>query len=54
MDVLRVFVSKPFKENFYGKEKNSINVLTVFYISYKNCVKTFLKFFINNCTKDIH
>ena len=41
MDVLRVFVSKPFKENFYGKEKNSINVLTVFYISYKIVSKLF-------------
>ena len=37
-------ISNPFKERFYekGKEK-SINILTVFSIFHKSCVKTFLK-----------
>ena len=33
-----------------GKEKK-INVLTAFIISYKNGVKTFLKWIINQCPK---
>ena len=37
---LIVLVS-PFKENFYEKKKK--NVLTAVFISYKRCVKTFLK-----------
>ena len=44
MDALRVIVNNPFKENFYGKRKKKvINVLTVFFISHKSGVKTFLK-----------
>ena len=45
MDALRVIVNNPFKENFYGKriKKKVINVLTVFFISHKSGVKTFLK-----------
>ena len=31
------------KKVFMGKEKNAINILTAFFISHKNCVKTFLK-----------
>ena len=42
MDALRVIVNNPFKENFDGKKK-VINVLTVFFISHKYGVKTFLK-----------
>ena len=42
IDALRVFVSKSFQESFYGKKK-TINVLTIFSISHKNGVKTFLK-----------
>ena len=39
-----VLVNNPFKESFYEKKKNkTINVLTVFFISHKNCVETFLK-----------
>ena len=44
MDALRVIVNNPFKENLYGKRKKKIiNVLTVFFISHKSSVKTFLK-----------
>ena len=45
-DALREIVNNPFKESFYGKrgrKKKPINVLTVFSISYRNSVKTFLK-----------
>ena len=45
-NVLRAMVNNPFKESFYGKrgrKKKQINVLTVFSISYRNSVKTFLK-----------
>ena len=46
-NALRIFVCESFLESFYGKKK-VINVLTAFSIFYKNCVKTFLKWFINN------
>ena len=36
MNVLRILTSNPFKENFYEKK---INVLTSFFIFYKNCQK---------------
>ena len=37
-------ISNPFKESFYEKRKNNaINVLTVFSISHKSGIKTFLK-----------
>ena len=42
-NVLKVLVNNLFKEMFYEKKKKTINVLTVFFISYKNCVKSFLK-----------
>ena len=42
MSTLRVLVNNPVKESFYRKKK-VINVLTVFFISQKNYVKTFLK-----------
>ena len=42
-NVLKVLVNNLFKERFYKKKKKTINVLTVFFISYKNCVKSFLK-----------
>ena len=44
-DTLRVMVNNPFKKSFYEKEKKkkSINVLTIFSISYESSVKTFLK-----------
>ena len=37
---LRVLVNNPVKESFYGKKK-TINILTLFFISHKNDVKTF-------------
>ena len=45
MDALRAIVNNPFKESFYEKrkKKKKINVLTVFFISHKSGVKTFLK-----------
>ena len=45
-DILRVMINNPFKENFYGKikkKKNTIYVLTAFFISHKSSIKTFLK-----------
>ena len=36
MNVLRILTSNPFKESFYEKK---INVLTSFFIFYKNCQK---------------
>ena len=43
-----------FRKIFIRKEKKKkrINVLTVFYIFHKNEVKLFLKWFINNCSKN--
>ena len=42
-NVLRVLVNNQFKESFYEKrkeKKKAVNVLTVFFIFHKNCVKT--------------
>ena len=44
MSVLRALVKNPVKKSFYEKRrKKTINVLIVFFISYKSDVKTFLK-----------
>ena len=45
MNAFRVMVNNKFKEIFYEKrkKKKAINVLTVFFISHKSGVKTFLK-----------
>ena len=43
MSVLRTLVKNLVKENFYEKRKKLINVLIVFFISYKSDIKTFLK-----------
>ena len=51
MSVLRVLVKNPVKENFYGKRKKTINVLTVFFISHKSNVKTFFNWILNQCPK---
>ena len=52
MDALRVMVNNPFKERFYEKKKNNNNnVLTAFFISHKNNIKTFLKWIVNHCSK---
>ena len=50
MSAFRVLVKNPVKESLYGKRKK-INVLTVFFISHKCDVKTFLKLIINKCPK---
>ena len=43
-DALRAMINNSFKESFYGKrKKKTINVLIVFFISYKSDIKTFLK-----------
>ena len=34
------------------EKKKTINVLTVFFISHKNCVKFFLKWIVNQYPKD--
>ena len=49
MNVLRALVNNQFKENFYGKIIIIIiiNILTVFFIFYKNGVKIFLKWIVN-------
>ena len=53
MYVLKVIINNPFKEKFYGKrKKKTINILTVFFISHKSDIKTFLKLIINHCFKD--
>ena len=46
-DALRAMVNNLFKENFYEKRKNAINVLTAFFISHKSVVKTFIKWIVN-------
>ena len=48
--VFRALVKNPFKKSFYG-EKKTINVLTVFFISYKSDVKTFFNWILNQCPK---
>ena len=53
-DTLRVIVNNSFKENFYKKKKKTINILRVYYISYKSSIKTFLKWIVNYCPKSTH
>ena len=49
---LRALVNNPYKESFYGKwKKKVINILAAFFISHKSCIKTFLKWIINECPK---
>ena len=40
---LRALVKNLVKENFYGKRKKIINVLTAFFISHKSDIKTFFR-----------
>ena len=54
MNALRALVKNPVKESLYWKRIKKINVLTIFFISHKNDVKTFLKLIINECPKDTH
>ena len=42
------------KKVFMEKEKEAINVFTVFLISDKSDVKTFLKWIVNQCPKGTH
>ena len=42
-DALRAMVNNQFRESLYGKRKKKFNILTTFFISYKNGVKNFLK-----------
>ena len=43
-NALRAMINNPFKKSFYDKiKKETINILTAFFISYKNGVKIFLK-----------
>ena len=48
----KILVKNSIKKIFMEKEKKTINILTVFFISHKNCVKTFLKYIVNQCFKD--
>ena len=41
------------KKVFRGKEKNVINVLIAFFIFHTNNVKIFLKWIVNQCSKNI-
>ena len=51
-DAFRALVNNLFKESFYRKiGKKKINVLTVFTISHKSGVKTFLKWIVNKYPK---
>ena len=50
INTLKVLVNNPFKEIFYGKKK-IINILTAFFISHKSCIKTFLKWIVNQYSK---
>ena len=48
---LRIQLKKVFMEK---EKKKTINVLTVFFISHKSDVKTFLKWILNECPKGTH
>ena len=50
-NALRALVSNLVKESFYGEKKETINVLTVFFISHKSYVKIFLKWIVNEYPK---
>ena len=41
MSVLKALVKNPVKESFYEKRKK--NILTIFFIFHKSCIKIFLK-----------
>ena len=50
--MLKVLVYELFLEIFYGKMIKQLILLTTFYIFHKNNIKTFLLWFINNCSKN--
>ena len=53
-NALRALIKNPVKERFYEKKKKkkALNILTAFFISHKSDVKTFLKWIVNQCSKD--
>ena len=52
MIIFRILINNLVKKSFYRKiKKKVINVLTTFFISHKNYVKTFLKWIINQYPK---
>ena len=53
MNTLRVLVNNPFKKKFMGKEKKQLMFWLFFFVSHKNCFKTFLKWIVNQYPKDI-
>ena len=48
-NVFRALVNNAFKKVFMKKEKK--NVLTIFFNSHKNDVKTFFNWILNQCPK---
>ena len=53
-NALRSLVYELFQETFYKEKKKKIIVFTAFYISHESGVETFIKWFVNNCTKGIY
>ena len=47
MSVFKALFKNLMKESFYEKKKKTINVLTVFFISYKSDVKNFFNWILN-------
>ena len=53
--VLKTLVKNLVKQSFYEKrKKNTINVMTAFFISHKSDVKTFFNWIFNQCPKGTH
>ena len=52
--LIRALVNNLVKESFYGEKNKTINILTVFFISHKSYVKTFLKWIVNEYPKGTH
>ena len=52
MNALRALVKNPVKESLYWKRIKKINVLTAFFISHKNNVKTFFNWILNQYSKN--
>ena len=50
---LKTLIKNTVKKVFMGKEKKVINILTVFFISYKSNVKIFFNWILNQCPKGI-
>ena len=48
-----IYLENIFKKKIIGKKKAiKLFFFTIFNNSHKNCIKTFLKLFINKCLKD--